>query len=297
MIITIDLEFQKNACTIAAYIIESGQGPVLIETGPHSCFEALKEGIEAAGYKLEDIKHVLLTHIHLDHAGAAWAFAQNEATIYVHPFGVDHLADPSKLMESAKRIYQDKMDTLWGEMKAIPKKQLQSVAHEEVVQIGNLKFTAWHTPGHANHHIAWEMGGIIFTGDVAGVQIGEGPVVAPLPPPDINIEVWKESIELLRSRKAKAFYLTHYGAVTQVDAHLDALTTNIDTLAAWVKEHLDAGESIEEMTPKFDELALEELKKREMSEVEIAQYQAANPAWMSVTGLVRYWTKKAEGKL
>ena len=297
MIITIDLEFQKNACTIAAYIIESGEGPVLIETGPHSCFPALKEGIEAAGYKVEDIKHVLLTHIHLDHAGAAWAFAENGAKVYVHPVGMKHLIDPSKLMESAKRIYQDQMDTLWGEMKAIDEAQLQAVEHEEVLTIGNLSFKAWHTPGHAVHHIAWEMGGIIFTGDVAGVQIGEGPVVAPLPPPDINVEVWKESIELVREQKPKALYLTHYGAVTQVDAHLDALVANIDDLANWVKEHMDAEESAEEMTPKFDEYCLEELKNREMSEVELSQYQAANPAWMSVAGLMRYWTKKEEGKL
>ncbi|MEO1654647.1 MAG: MBL fold metallo-hydrolase, partial [Bacteroidota bacterium] len=117
------------------------------------------------------------------------------------------------------------------------------------------------------------------------------------PPPDIHIDKWVESIELIRERKAKAIYLTHYGAVTQIEPHLDQLKENIEQLANWVKEHLDAGESIEEMTPKFDEYCIEELKKLELSEVEINQYQAANPAWMSVAGLARYWKKKAEGKL
>ncbi len=295
MIVTIDLEFQKNACTIASFLIDSvEEGPVLIETGPHSTYENLKAGVKEAGFQIEDVKHVLLTHIHLDHAGAAWALAEQGAKIYVHPAGLKHLADPSKLMESAKRIYQDQMDTLWGEMKAIPEANLVSVEDEELIKIGQLEFQAWHTPGHASHHIAWETDQIIFAGDVAGVQIGNGPVIAPLPPPDINIELWKESMQRLREREPKALYLTHYGAVTNVEHQLSELEKNIETQAQWVKEKWEAGESIEEMVPKFDEFCVAELKKEELSEVEIAQYQAANPAWMSVAGLVRYWKKKSE---
>jgi glyoxylase-like metal-dependent hydrolase (beta-lactamase superfamily II) len=292
MIRTLDLVFQNNACAIASYLLEGKTGLILIETGPHSTLPQLKKAIEEQGFKIEDVKNVLLTHIHLDHAGAAWTFAKQGATIYLHPFGVRHMADPSKLMESAKRIYQDKMDELWGEMHPIPEAQMITAAHEEKVEVDGLTFTAYHTPGHASHHIAWEIDKVVFTGDVAGVQIGNGPVIAPLPPPDIDIEQWKESIQLLRDIKPKAMYLTHYGAVIDVEHHLDQLEDNIENLSKWVKTHLEAGESIEEMTPLFDEYCVEQLKELEMTSVEIEQYQAANPAWMSVAGLTRYWQKK-----
>lgn len=292
MIRTLDLEFQNNACAIAAYLLEGHTGLILVETGPHSTLPHLKAAIEEQGFKLEDVKNVLLTHIHLDHAGAAWVFANQGANIYLHPFGVKHMADPSKLMESARRIYQDKMDELWGEMHPIAEAQLITVAHEEKINVDGITFTAYHTPGHANHHIAWEIDGVVFTGDVAGVQIGNGPVIAPLPPPDIDIEKWENSIQLLRDLKPKALYLTHYGAVTDIDNHLNQLEQNISELAQWIKIHLDAGESIEEMTPKFDQFCVERLEELEMTSVEIAQYQAANPAWMSVAGLVRYWQKQ-----
>lgn len=295
MVRTIDLEFQNKACAIASYIIESGdEGPVMIETGPYSTFQALKEGVEAAEpeYKIENIKHVFLTHIHLDHAGAAWALAENGAKIYVHPLGAPHLVDPSKLMESARRIYEDKMDTLWGDMKAIPADQVHEVQDGEEITLGNLTFKAHYTPGHAKHHIAWQLDKIIFTGDVAGVQIGQGPVVAPLPPPDIDVEAWKESMDLLRNLNATAFYLTHYGAVTDTEKQLTDLQNNIETQANWVKEHLDAGESVEDMIPKFEEFTTNQLTEAGLSDVELEQYQAANPAYMSVAGLARYWQKK-----
>lgn len=297
MIHTIDLHFQDNESTIASFLIESSEGPILIETGPHSTFNHLKKGVEAAGYKIEDVQNVLLTHIHLDHAGAAWALAEQGAKIFLHPFGIKHMADPSKLMASAKRIYQEQMDKLWGDMRAIPANLLIEVAHEAEITIGERRFKAWHTPGHASHHIAWQLEKTVFTGDVAGVCIDKGPVIAPLPPPDVNIEQWQTSIELLRQLNAETFYLTHYGKITDIQSHLNKLETNIHLQANWVKEHWEKGESIEAMTPAFDAFCVEELRKEGVGEVEVAQYQAANPAWMSVAGLVRYWKGKAEGKI
>ncbi len=297
MIHTIDLYFQKNACTIGAYVIESGEGPVLIEAGPHSTHPILIAGIKEAGFNPEDIAHVFLSHIHLDHAGAAWAWAEQGAKVYLHPKGFPHMQDPGKLIESATRIYGDKMDELWGEIKPVPEESMHQMEDEEVIKVGNLAFKAWYTPGHAHHHIAWEMEGILFTGDVAGVQIGKGPVVAPMPPPDINVELWEQSIELLRKISPKAFYLTHFGAVTNINPHLDQLLENIHSQANWIKEQMEAEKTAEEITPLFEEFCLNELVKLELSEVEITQYQAANPSWMSVGGIMRYWKKKAEGKL
>jgi glyoxylase-like metal-dependent hydrolase (beta-lactamase superfamily II) len=252
----------------------------------------LQQGIQAAGFDWRDIRHVLLSHIHLDHAGAAWAFAQAGAKIYVHPLGAVHLADPSKLMDSARRIYQAQMDTLWGDMQAIAPENLQTIEDLAEIQIGNLRWKAWHTPGHAIHHIAWQLDETIFTGDIAGVHIGKGPVIAPLPPPDIDLEQWQNSINLLKKINPKSFYLTHFDQVSDIKPHLEALEQNIYSLADWVREHLQAGESAHEMTPAFDDFCANELRKLGLAETEIAQYQAANPAWMSVAGLARYWKKK-----
>ena len=166
----IDLHFQNIPQAIAAFLLETDDGPILIETGPYSTFPALEAGLRGLGYSVDDVQHVLLTHIHLDHAGSAWAFAERGATIYVHPVGVQHLSDPSRLMNSARRIYKEEMDTLWGEMRSIPEDQIRAVAHGEEIGVGGRLFQAWHTPGHARHHIAWQVGNELFTGDVAGIK-------------------------------------------------------------------------------------------------------------------------------
>ncbi|MEN7546844.1 MBL fold metallo-hydrolase [Rapidithrix thailandica] len=290
----IDLHFLEHQQAIASFLIETSEGPVLIETGPYSTFSHLKKGIENLGYQVEDVKHVLLTHIHFDHAGAAWAFARHGATIYLHPFGARHMADPGKLVESARRIYKDDMDRLWSDIQAIPEKQLQTVEHEETLHIGGVSFISWHTPGHANHHIAWQIGSDLFTGDVAGVKIGDGPVIPPCPPPDISLEKWKNSLEIIRKIQPAKLYLTHYGEVTEIEAHLDLLEEHLNEYAYWIKERWEQGMSLEEMTPLFEQYIQKELKSKGLNDEALAQYQAANPAWMSVAGLVRYWKKKQE---
>jgi len=288
----IDLQFLDIEKAIAAYLIETSVGPVLIETGPHSSFPKLEQAIQAAGYQVADIKHVFLTHIHLDHAGAAWIFAKNDAKVYVHPFGKKHLAHPEKLMASAKRIYQDDMDRLWGQMHPIPASQLIEVEHEAIITIGDANFRALHTPGHAVHHIAWVLDDQIFTGDVAGVKIGDGPVVPPCPPPDINIEDWERSIQILRAEEAKSLYLTHYGLITNIEQHLDELLSIIHAWANWIKPHYLKQSDPKVITPLFQNFVKGQLREKGVDEKGIEQYEAANPSWMSVAGLLRYWHKK-----
>ena len=288
----IDLHFQKLEHAIASYLLPTSEGPILIETGPHSTFSRLKAGVEELGYKLEDIKHVFLTHIHLDHAGAAWALAEAGASIYLHPFGAKNMEDPSRLMESAKRIYQDRMEELWGEMKPIPANQLIQVEDQQVFKIGELAIKSLHTPGHAKHHIAWQIEDIIFTGDVAGVKIDQGPVVPPCPPPDINLEQWKDSIAILRKAKPSALYLTHYNRIEAIDDHLNDLDGVLEAWAIWIKEQMAKGLTNEEMVPLFMKYTADQLRRAGLDEPTIQLYEAANPSWMSVAGLVRYWTKK-----
>lgn len=289
---TFDLCFLKQDSAIASYLVETEDGPILFETGPHSTFPKLKKSIEAAGYQLHDIKHVFLTHIHLDHAGAAWAFAKEGAKIYVHPFGAKHLISPEKLMSSAKRIYQDKMDMLWGQMHPIPEEQVVICEDQTEYTIGNTVIKGWHTPGHAVHHIAWQMGGKLFAGDVAGCKINDGIVVPPCPPPDINIEDWQASIKLIKGLELEEMYLTHFGKITDIHSHLDELENRLLGWANWMKPHFEQKTEVKDILPLFIEYAAQELRDNGVDEVGIKQYEAANPAWMSVAGLMRYWKKK-----
>lgn len=288
----IDLKFYDQSDVIAAFLVETSEGPVLIETGPFSTFKSLQAGIEKCGYRSEDIRHVFLTHIHLDHAGAAWWFAEQGAKIYVHQKGYKHLHDPSKLMNSAKRIYQDMMDVLWGEMKGIPADFLMAVEHGQTISIGNIDFKSWHTPGHAVHHIAWQVGDSVFSGDVGGVKINDGPVVPPCPPPDINLEDWQGSIDLLRSLEIKRMYLTHYGLVTNPSEHLEQLDKRLQSWIDWMTPFYESNTPQHEITPLFQEMTRNELITYGVkSDMHLGQYEAANPSWMSVAGIMRYLNK------
>jgi len=204
------------------------------------------------------------------------------------------MEDPSKLMESATRIYGDQMDVLWGTMKPINAGQLISVEDGQELVFGDTILKAWFTPGHAKHHIAWQLNDVVFTGDVAGVKIGNGPVVPPCPPPDINLEDWQQSIKLIKELQPSKLYLTHYDGIDQVDSHLDELNEILEDWAYWMKEKWESGLAAKELTPMFMEYTANQLKKKGVDDEGVKVYEAANPSWMSVAGLIRYWKKKTE---
>jgi len=246
-----------------------------------------------AGYALSDIRHVLVTHIHLDHAGAAWCFADKGATIYLHPRGYKHMHDPSKLLASAKMIYKEKMDMLWGTLQPISEAQLVSVEHLDSVDVGESKFVAHHTPGHAQHHIAWQLGDVIFTGDVAGVSINHGPVIPPCPPPDINREQWLTSIDhLLSLENITQYYLTHFGLVENISTHMSDLRDAIEAYTAFMKPYAEAEKSSAETLPEFRTFVKSYLIDHGLQPKDADAYEAANPLDMSAAGLLRYWKKK-----
>ncbi len=294
MVYTLDLKFLGYSQSIAAYLVETSKGPVLVETGPHSTYEVLKSEINRCGFGMDEIKHVFLSHIHLDHAGAAWALAALGASVYLHPVGEKHLADPKKLMESARRIYQEDMDRLWGEIHPIPVDKLRGVGHFEEIFVGDHCFQALHTPGHAKHHISWKMDDLIFTGDVAGVKIQKGPVVPPCPPPDINLDDWIHAIDLILACEPTQIYLTHFGVIEDVPVHMNTLKSMINDWSQWVKKNWEAGYSAEELTPKFSEYTSQQLLDMGVNPMGVKKYEAANPSWMSVAGLIRYWKKKID---
>ncbi len=287
---TLDLQ-DRAPRVIAAFVLDTAEGPVLFETGPESRFSALVDGLKGLGYSPQDIRHVFVTHIHLDHAGAAWRFAQSGSRIYVHPKGAPHLIDPSKLWASATRIYGEQMETLWGHMGSVPENQVRVLQDGDTVSIGEVSIKAIETPGHAGHHHAFQIGDALIAGDVTGVRIGRGPVLPPCPPPDINLEVWSDSIAKIRSLKPKTLYLTHFGEFTDVARHLEALETVLADWGEWMRLQLKEGKSREQIVPEFEAYVAQQLRQAGLSEAEVEEYEFADPAWMSVDGLMRYWNK------
>lgn len=290
MVQLIDLHYGRLR-TIASYVLEGSDGPVIIETGPDSCYSRLVEGLARLGYDPTDVQHVFVTHIHLDHAGASWRFARHGAKIYVHPLGAPHLIDPSKLWASATRIYGDQTEPLWGRAEPIAPEQVVVLEDSQTVKFGPLEIQALETPGHAPHHFAYRVGDAVFTGDVGGVRIGQGPVLPHCPPPDIHVERWQQSIARLRDLNPARLYLTHFGEYTDAREHLDRLEAKLLEYAAWIKDKLRQGLSQEQMVPLFEQMLNGDLERSGLDEEGLADYEKADPAWMSVAGLSRYWQK------
>lgn len=293
----LDLAFLNEPSVIAAFLIDSGDGLVLVETGPERTFAHLQAAIVTAGFDPKDLRHVLLTHIHFDHAGAAWKLARQGAKIYVHPIGIPHLRNPGRLWNSARMIYGDDMDYLWGSMEPIDENLLIPADDGDHLKIGTLDFNVHYTPGHAIHHNTYQLEDILFTGDVAGVKINNGPVVPPCPPPDINIEQWKTSIGKLKQQHPGSLYLTHFGRIEDPQKHFSDLERMLDDWAGWIKPYFDDRVPAGEVVPRFMEYTKNYLVRSGVSDQDISSYDKANPSWMSVNGLLRYWKLKAQGRI
>ncbi|MER3481474.1 MAG: MBL fold hydrolase [Meiothermus sp.] len=286
-----DLRHQATERVIGVYLIETTDGPALVDCGPTVSIPELRRGLADRGLTLTDVHHLLLTHIHLDHAGAAWRFARHGARIYAHPLGAPHLIDPSKLWASATRIYGDQTEPLWGRAEPIPPEQVVVLEDNQTVRFGPLEIQALETPGHAPHHLAYRVEDAVFTGDVAGVRIGPGPVLPPCPPPDIHVEQWQRSIARLRDLSPARLYLTHFGPYTDVREHLDQLEAKLLEYAGWIRDRLRQGLSQEQIVPQFEQMLNGDLERFGLDQEGLADYEKADPAWMSVAGLSRYWQK------
>lgn len=290
---TLDLNFQNVSQTIAAYLIMGPDGPVLVETGPGSTLNNLIDRLAAHGVQPADIKHLLVTHIHFDHAGAAGWWAQQGTQVYVHGFGAPHLISPDRLISSATRIYGDKMDTLWGDILPAPEENVTVVKDGDVIEAGGLQFTAIETPGHARHHHVYRLGDVAFTGDAAGITLPNFPLVdMPAPPPEFNLEVWQETIERLLAEDFSVIYPTHFGKVDDAKAQLNDLKALMQEATDWIKAKMDAGVERDEIVAQFNEWNRSRGRQAGLSEDAIHQYETANPWYMSVDGIMRYWRKK-----
>jgi glyoxylase-like metal-dependent hydrolase (beta-lactamase superfamily II) len=289
---TIDLNFQGIHNAIAAYLIKHDHGAVLVESGPGSTMSALEKAINGLGLQLSEITHVLLTHIHLDHAGAAGKLAQSGATVCVHPAGAPHMINPDKLLASASRIYGDKMDSLWGEFMPVPEDKIRMINHYDELDIHGLKFKALHSPGHAEHHICYLFEDICFSGDVGGVRIPGYPYLrVPMPPPELNFDKWYGTLTMLRETGMKRIAPTHFGIFEDPDWHISQVESSLKAIENWMETVMPDDPPIEVLREKFINLMEAESSKLEMDAQVKKDYDLANPLGMSADGLQRYWRK------
>lgn len=293
---TLDLNFLNIQGAIASYMIPHSEGVVLVESGPASTLDNLNKELDKHGYKTADISHVLLTHIHLDHAGAAGWLARQGATIYVHPVGAPHLQNPEKLLASAQRIYGEAMEQLWGQFLSVPEERIVIPGDNEVIEINGLQFRALDTPGHASHHYAYIFQDVCFSGDIGGVRMaGSKHLRIPMPPPEFVLEDWRESRKRLENEFIAGKYSriapTHFGIFNDPIWHLNALRKSLDEIDAWIEKVMPTEPTIETLNDKFLEWTRQRALADGMSETQIDAYEAANPSWMSSYGIQRYWRK------
>jgi len=257
-------------------------GEVLIDPGPASCLPAL---LEALGD--ERPRALLLTHIHLDHAGASGSLVRRwpELEVYVHERGARHVIDPSRLLDSARRLYGADMERLWGEFVPVPAQRVHALAGGERLTFGPDAFEVAYTPGHAWHHVSFLNAGTAFVGDVGGVRIMPSPVVIPpTPPPDIDLQAWHASLELIRGWAPERLAMTHFGASEDVGAQLEAVAERLDRWAAFARDRDEAG---------WIEAVRAELRSRADGD-SVGAYLQAVPSDQAYAGLRRYWDKQAE---
>lgn len=292
---TLDLHFQQHPATIASYLVVGPDGPVLVETGPMSTLDNLRRNLADHGYQPADIKHVLVTHIHLDHAGAAGWWASQGAQVYVHHVGAPHLIDPSRLIRSATRIYGDKMDSLWGGFLAAPAERVTPVEDGQEIRVAGLTFTAIDTPGHAFHHHVYRLGDVAFTGDAAGIRIPDIFFVdLPAPPPEFQLEIWQETIDLLLAYDFSAIYPTHFGRLDEWRQQLEVLGGLMQVASEFVAVRMNAGIDRDQILADYRAWFDVRAAAVGMDTETFAQYETANPLYMSVDGIIRYWNKKQQ---
>ncbi len=259
-------------------------GDVLVDPGPESASARLLETLGDWRPRA-----LLLTHIHLDHAGASGALVRRwpDLDVYVHERGAPHVVDTSKLLSSAGRLYgEENMGPMWGEVLPVPAERVHALSGGETLPFAG-GFRVAYTPGHASHHVAYlhEDSGRAFTGDVAGVRIPPSHVtIAPTPPPDIDVEAWETSLDTIAAWQPTSLGLTHFGAVQDAAEQLDAVRASLRTFAALAR---NAGEATVQA-------AVKDAVARAADKTVAAAYEAAVPAHHVSQGLARYWRKRAE---
>jgi glyoxylase-like metal-dependent hydrolase (beta-lactamase superfamily II) len=274
----LDLLHLGHERVIGCYLLDTEEGPALFDCGPASCVETLVAALAGRGLRLSDVRHLLLSHIHLDHAGATGVLVREHPGLQVHvsEVGAPHLVDPSKLISSASRLYGDELRPLWGEIVPVPRENVHVVG-DRVVGL-----ECFPSPGHASHHVCYvREDGTLYAGDAAGVRIAPQPfVLPPTPPPDVDVEGWHRTISEIRRRAPERLALIHFGVFDDVGRHLDELERRLDEWAERVASGVDEQGFVQAALTGLDPAAMDE-------------YAQAMPIEQSYAGLRRYVEKRA----
>ncbi len=251
---------------------------VIVDPGPTSCLDTLLAGLDGVTPRA-----LLLTHIHLDHAGASGSLVERfpDLEVYVHEVGAPHMLDPSRLMNSASRLYGDDMDRLWGDMLPVPEANLRELIGGE--RVLDDRFEVAYTPGHASHHVSYFSEGTAYVGDVGGVRIAGGLTVPPTPPPDIDVEAWHASLGAVAAWRPRRLAMTHFGASEDVEAQLHEMGARLDAWARLARE----GDHDEFITTIEREIAAG------APDQVVPAYAQAAPHEQLYLGLARYWATRA----
>ncbi len=294
----VDLRFLDRAYAIVTGVLHGASGVALVDPGPTTCLATLEAGLGRQGLSLADVTHVLLTHIHLDHAAAAGVIVRRQprARVLVHERGAPHLVDPAKLIESATRLYGDDMGRLWGEIAPVPEGNVDALRGGEAIEAGGRTLQVAYTPGHASHHVCYfdASSRVAFVGDTGGVCIGGGYVLPPTTPPEVDLDLWAESVRTIERWMPETLFLTHGGPVGHVRPHLRTLLENLETIAAIAKRALAEQGGDEQARGWFEREVGRELR-RQMPEEQAATYEASAPLSLLWAGLSRYWRKRGGG--
>jgi glyoxylase-like metal-dependent hydrolase (beta-lactamase superfamily II) len=292
----IDVEYLGNRKVIAACLLQGEGNLAIIDPGPSTALATLRSKLGQLGLRVADLNTILLTHIHLDHAGATGTLVRENPRIrvYVHERGAPHMINPARLLESAQRLYGDQMDRLWGEFLPVPAENVSALAGGERLDIGGRHVEVAYTPGHASHHVSYfdTATGLAFVGDTAGIRIANGQTILPItPPPDIEPESWAKSWELIRARQPERLFLTHFGAADRVGEHLEELRERLEEWSVAVRASLTDGESDAQRATQFAEQITTKLK-RHLSEEDAIRYAKGAALELCWYGLARYWRKR-----
>jgi glyoxylase-like metal-dependent hydrolase (beta-lactamase superfamily II) len=293
---TIDLHWTGRPRSIAALLIESGGKSAVVDPGPESTLEALRAGLQARGHSVHSLDSLLLTHIHLDHAGATGALVRENPSlkVYVHEFGALHMIDPSKLLASAGRLYGGDLKPLYGECAPVPKENLLPLDGGEQVRIGDVELEVFYTPGHASHHVAyWDRKSrTALVGDTAGIRVeGDTFLLPATPPPDIDVEIWNQSLDTISSWNPERLFLTHFGFIENPDEHIRLYKERLAEWSALTRKLMASGMDSTEAEKAFVDSVASEIKSTLPADA--AEHYIFNGGLrLSWLGLLRYVKKK-----
>jgi glyoxylase-like metal-dependent hydrolase (beta-lactamase superfamily II) len=298
MVTALDLDFLGRPGAIAAGLLTGPRGLALVDPGPASTLDALRAELARHGHRLADVDTVLITHIHLDHSGAVGVLVRENprVQIYVHRRGAAHVVDPSKLISSARRLYGEQMERLWGEILPVPAENVHALDGGEAVRIAGVEVRVAYTPGHAVHHVSYfeTLDGTTFAGDTGGIRVGQPLLVLPpTPPPDIDVEAWDASLALIRAWDPRRIFITHFGAFDKPLEHLEDLEQRLHAAAGAVRTlMLNQELDDEQRRRRFSDWVMAVLRERLPDDDWVQRYDAAIPVDHCWQGLARYWQKR-----